>query len=129
MYGCETWTLLKAEINKLQAFEMWIWRRLENISWEPKIRNEEVMRRVKENRCLIKTINRRQKNWIGHILRGDGLLRDVMEGRMMRKRPRGRPRAGMVDDLMDGSFVNMKRRAEWREELRRWVHRTCLRAE
>ena len=60
---------------------MWIWRRLENISWEQKIRNEEVLRRVKENRCLITTIYRRQKNWIGHILRGDGLLKDVIEGR------------------------------------------------
>ena len=40
-------------------------------------------RRMKENRCLITTIYRRQKNWIGHILREDGLLRDVMEGRMM----------------------------------------------
>ena len=63
----------------------------ENISWEQKIRNEEVLRRVKENRCLITTIYRRQKNWIGHILRGDGLLKDVMERKMMGKRSRGRP--------------------------------------
>ena len=69
----------KAEIDKLQVLEMWIWRRLENISCVQKIRNEEVMRRVKENRCLITTIHRRQKNWIGHILRGDGLLIDMMK--------------------------------------------------
>ena len=61
MYGCETWMVRKAEIDKLQALEMWIWRRQENISWEQKIRNE-VLRRVKENRCLITTIYRRQKN-------------------------------------------------------------------
>ena len=42
----------------------------------------------------------RHKNWIRHILRGDGLLRDVMEGRMMGKKPRGRPRAGMIDELI-----------------------------
>ena len=108
---------------------MWIWRRLENISWEQKIRNEEVLRRVKENRCLITTIYRRQKNWIGHILRGDGLLRNVMEGIMIRKRPRCRPRAGMLNELMEGSYVKMKRRAEGREEWRRWVPRTCLGAE
>ena len=47
---------MDAEIDKLQALEIWIWRRLENISWEQKIRNEEVLRRVKENRCLITTI-------------------------------------------------------------------------
>ena len=52
-----------------------------------------------------------------------------MVGRMMGKRPRGRPRAGMVDELMKGSYVKIKRRAEEREEWRRWVPRTCLRAE
>ena len=44
------------------------------------------------------------------------MLRDVMEGRMMGKRPRGRARAGMMDELMEGSYVKMKRRAEEREE-------------
>ena len=102
---------------------------MENISWEQKIRNEEVLRRVNENRCLIINIYIRQKNWIGHILRGDGLLRDVTKGRMMGKRPRGRPRAGMMNELMEDSYVKMKRRAEGREEWRRWVPRTCLRAE
>ena len=57
------------------------------------------------------------------------MLRDVMKVRMLGKTPRGRPRAGMVDELMEGSYVKMKRRAEGREEWRRWVPRTCLRAE
>ena len=57
------------------------------------------------------------------------MLRDVMEGRMMGKRPRGRLRAGTVDELIEGSYVKMKRRAERREEWGRWMPRTCLRAE
>ena len=52
----------------------------------------------------------------------------MMEGTMMGKRPRARPRTGMMDELMEGSYVKMKRRAEGREEWRRWVPRTCLRA-
>src|SRR6266496_5795088 len=60
-------------------------------------------------------------NWIGNVLRGDGLLRDVLEGRMLGKRPRGRPRGGMRDDLVEGSFVKVKRRAEGRKEWREWV--------
>ena len=70
-----------------------------------------MLRRVKENRCLITTIYRRQKNWIGHLLRGEVLLRDVMEGRTMGKRPSGRPRAGIMDELMEGPYVKMKRKA------------------
>ena len=63
------------------------------------------------------------------MLRGDGLLRDVLEGRMLEERPRGRPRRGMIDDLMEGSSVKMKRRAEGRNEWREWVPGTYLRAE
>ena len=75
-----------------------------------------MLKRVDENRCLMKTVYKRKKNWIGHVLRGDGLLRDVLEGRMMGKRVRGRPRIGMLDELMESSFVKMKRRAEgWKE--------------
>ena len=55
--------------------------------------------RVNEEKCLIKTIRQRQKNWIGHMLRGDGLLREVMEGRLNEKKRAGKPRKGMICDL------------------------------
>jgi len=55
--------------------------------------------------------------------------KDVLEGRMLGKRPRGKPRRGMIDDLMEGSFMKMKRRAEGRKEWREWVPGACLRAE
>jgi len=71
----------------------------------------------------------RKKNWIGHVLRGNGLLRNVLEGRMMRKRGHGRPRIKMLGELMEGSFVKMKRKAEAREVWREFVPRTCLRAD
>ena len=45
-----------------------------------------------------------EADWIGHVLRGDGLLRDVLEGRMLGKRHRGRPRRGMKYDLMEGVY-------------------------
>ena len=129
LYGCETWTLRRAEIDKLQALEMWLWRRLERVSWRERISNEEVLTMVNETRCLIRTICQRKKNWIGHVLRGDGLLKDVLEGRMLGKKRQGRPRTGMIDELMEGSFEKMKRRAEGREVWREWVLKTCLRAE
>src|SRR5688572_21563806 len=92
---------------------MWIWRRLERVCWQDRIKNEEVLSMVGQKRCLVKTIRERKKNWIGHMFRGNGLLRDVLEGRMLGKRPKGRPR---IDDLMEGSFEKMKRRAEGRED-------------
>ena len=82
-----------------------------------------------EGRTIIETTERRKKKWIGHIVRGDGLLKLVLEGTMEGKRPRCRPRIGMIDDLKEGSYVNMKRRAEDRQTWRSWMPRICLRAE
>ena len=75
LYGCETWTLRKAERDKLEAFEMWIWRKMERVSWKDKKSNEQVLHDVGEERNLLKTIVKRKKNWIGHVLRGDGLMK------------------------------------------------------
>lgn len=56
LYGYETWTLRIEEISRLEAFEMWIRRRLKKISWIDHVSNEEMLKRVKEKRRLIKMI-------------------------------------------------------------------------
>jgi hypothetical protein len=125
LYGSETWTLKKEDIRKLEALEMWLWRRMEKISWTDKITNEEVLERVGINRQLMSQLRNRKKNWIGHILRGDGLLKEVIEGRMEGKRIRGRPRLGMLDDLITHSYVEMKRITENRVKWRNYMPWTC----
>ena len=67
---------------------------------------------MNERRSLIKTLWDRKKNWIGHVVRGDGLMKLVLEGRMEGKRPRGRPRIYMIDDVLDETYGDMKRKAE-----------------
>jgi hypothetical protein len=57
------------------------------------------------------------------------LLKLMIEGRMTGKRPRGRPRMGMIDDLKEGNYAEMKRRAEDRDKWRTWMPRTCREAE
>ena len=94
---------------------------MEKISWTDKITNEEVLERVGIKRQLINELRHRKKNWIGHILRGDSLLKEVIEGRMEGKRIRGRPRLGMLDDLITHSYVDMKRIAEDRTKCRNYM--------
>src|SRR5580692_6210184 len=125
LYGSETWALKKDEIQRLSALEMLIWQRMEKVSYKDRKTNEEVLDIVGEKRSLLETIVRRNKNWIGHILRGEGLLKDVIEGRMEGKPPRGRKRIGMIDDLKEESYQDMKRRAENRVSWRSWIPRTC----
>src|ERR1041385_1407630 len=129
LYGCETWTLRKEDFRKLEAMEMWLWRRMEKISYTDEITNEEVLRRVDEVRQISGLIRNRKKKWIGHVLRGEGILKDVIEGRMEWKRGKGRPRMGMLDELIVNSFEDMKRRAENREEWKSFMPWTCRKAE
>jgi hypothetical protein len=88
LYGSETWTLRKEDTRRLEAFEMWLWRRMERISWTEHVSNEEVLQRVDEERAMLDTIKMRQQKWIGHILRGESLLKVIIEGRTEGKRKR-----------------------------------------
>ena len=120
MYGSETWTLRKADVRRLEAFEMWIWRRMEKVKWTEKLTNAEVLKLVNEVPSLLDTIKKRKRRQIGHVLRHESLLRTAMEGRMEGKRPRGRKRIMMMDDLKNGEgYAKMKRKAEDREKWRK----------
>src|SRR6476619_2646248 len=124
LYGCETWTMRKEEINRLNAFEMWVWRRMGKISWMDKRTNEQVVSSMNEKRSLIKTIWDRKKNWIGHVVKGDGRMKLVLEERMEGKSQRGRQGVGMIDDVLDETYGGIKRKAENRENWRFWKPRT-----
>jgi len=63
---------------------MWFWRRMEKISWMDRVRNEEVLHRVKQERNILPTVKRRQINWLGLILRRNRLLLHVVEGNIVK---------------------------------------------
>jgi hypothetical protein len=64
----ENWALRAVDQKQLESFEMWCWRRVEKISWTDRVRNEEVLLIVKEQRNILHEISKRKDNWIGHIL-------------------------------------------------------------
>ncbi len=119
LYGSETWTLREKEIHNLEAFEMWIWRRMEKINWQDHITNEEVLQRIAEPRRLMAVIQGRKKKWIGHILRGKGIIATIIEGKLPNNRSKGRPRKGMLDGIIDGTYADMKEQARNRTQWRR----------
>ena len=105
LYGVETWTLRAADQKYLESFEMWCWRRMEKISWIDYVRKGEVLLRVNEQRNILREIRKRKANWIGHILRRNCLLKQVIEGKIQGEmdvtRRRGRRRKKLLDDLKD----------------------------
>ena len=121
LYSAETWILKRVDRDRLEAFEMWCWRKMLGIKWMDKISNRDVLDRAEEERSILSCIWTRKKKWIGHVIRGDNLLRRVIEGRMLGKPPRGRKRFGMLSDLKGKeSYVQLKRRADNRDQWRTW---------
>jgi len=82
LYGAEIWTLRAVDQKHLESFEMWCWRRMEKISRNDHVRNEEVLLRVNEQRNILHEIRKRKVIWIGHVLRRNCLLQRVIEGKI-----------------------------------------------
>ena len=100
LYGAETWTLLQNEQKRLEAFEMWIWRRMERVKWMDKTKNAVVLERVVEGRIMLELIKKRNRNWLRHWLRRNCMLKDALEGMVNAKKVRGRRRYQMIDNIM-----------------------------
>ena len=101
LYGAETWTLRAADHKYLESFEMWCWRRMEKISWTDHVRNEEVLLTVNEQRNILHEIRKLKANWIGHILRRNCLLKQVIEGKIKGNMEVARRHKKLLDDLKD----------------------------
>jgi hypothetical protein len=89
---------------------------MEKISWTDRVRNEEVLHRIKEERNIIHTIKRRKANWIGHILRRNCLVKHVIEGELEERIEmtgrRGRRRKQLLDGLKEKrSYWKLKEEA------------------
>ena len=100
LYGSEAWTLNKQMEKRIEAFEMWCWRRLLKISWTERISNEEVMRRMGNEREIIMKIRVRQMRFVGHVMRR-GKIEDLsLTGRIPGSRARGRQREKYMDGIV-----------------------------
>src|SRR6478735_3722092 len=123
-YGCESWTWNKATCKKVNAFEMWCYRRILKISFVDRITNKEVLNRVQTDLHFMKDMKRRKLEYAGHVMRGSSGLTHVtiLEGKVCGKRPKGRPRLTWMDDIIQWTgletYEKVKRvtedRAKWK---------------
>jgi hypothetical protein len=120
-YGCECWTWNKAMRLKVNAFEMWCYRRILRISWKDKVTKKEVLNRVQIELHFLKDMIKRKLKYAGHVLRGSSGVThlQILEGRLEGKRKVGAPRSTWMKDVcgwtgMD-SYGKVKRKAEYRE--------------
>ena len=89
----------KVTFDKLEAFEMWLYRRMLRKSWKEHKTNADVLHKMKTKRSLLNTIKQRKCQYFGYIIRGNGVQRLLMEGRINCRRGWGRPRAMWTDNI------------------------------
>ena len=100
LYGCESWTIRKAERRRIDRFELWCWRRLLRIPWTARRTNKSVIEEIKATNPLEALIKKQQPSYFGHIMRRENSLeKSIMFGMGGGTRKRGRPRARWLDDI------------------------------
>ena len=120
-YNCETWTFNKNTEKRIEAFEMWLYRRLGKINWTEKISNKEVCHRLSVSPTLLSHIQSRKLKYFGHLVRHDSLCKHVLEGKVEGKRQRGRQQLiwtdyikSWTDRTMQECTFDAKNRKSWK---------------
>ena len=108
MYGCESWTVKKAKRRRIDAFELWCWRRLLRVPWTARRSNQSILKEISSGCSLEGLMLKLKLQYFGHLMRRvDSLEKTLMPGGIEGRRKRGRQRMTWLDginDLMDKSF-------------------------
>src|SRR5574337_952690 len=108
MYGCESWTIKKAECRRLDAFELWCWRRLLRVPWTARRSNQSILREISPGISLEGMMLKLQLQYFGHLKRRvDSLEKTLMLGGIGSRRRRGRQRMRWLDGITASTDVSL----------------------
>ena len=108
MYGCESWTIKKAESQRIDAFELWYWRRLLRVPWTAKRSNQSILKEISPGCSLEGLMLKLKRQYFGHLIqRADTLEKTLMLGKIEGRRRKGRQRMRWLDGITDSMDMGL----------------------
>ena len=110
MYGCESWTVKKTECHRIDAFELWCWRRLLRVPWTARRSNQSIQKEISPGCSLEGLMLRLKLQYLGHLMRKvDSLEKPLMLGGIGGRRRRGRQRMRWLDVITDSKDMSLSK--------------------
>ena len=107
-YGCESWTIKKAECQRIDSFELWCWRRLLRVLWTARRSNQSILKEVSPGYSLEGLMLKLKLQYFGHLVqRTDSLEKTLMLGKIEGRRRRGRQRMRWLDGITDSMDMGL----------------------
>ena len=108
MYECANWTVKKAELRRIDAFELWCWRRLLRVSWTARRSNQSILKEISPGISLEEMMLKLRLQYFGHLMRRvDSLEKTLMLGGIGGRKRRGRQRMRWLDGITDSMDVSL----------------------
>ena len=110
MYGCESWTVKKAEHQRIDAFELWCWRRLLRVPWTARRSNQSILKEISPECSLEGLMLKLKLQYFGHLMRsGDWFEKTLMLGKMEGRRRRGWQRMRWLNGITDSMDMSLSK--------------------